>query len=75
MANTAVVAEEKTMIRFLFGALIFALDIWAILQVWRNTRSDGVKIGWAVGILIFPIVGFIAWLLAGPKDSKRLPRY
>jgi hypothetical protein len=70
-----VVAKEKTMIRFLFGALIFGLDIWAILQVWRNTRSDGVKIGWAVGILIFPIDGFIAWLLAGPKDSKRLPRY
>jgi len=63
------------MIRFLFGALILGLDIWAILQVWKNTRSDGVKIGWAVGILVFPIVGFIAWLLAGPKDSKRLPRY
>jgi hypothetical protein len=69
------VAKEKTMIRFLFGALIVGLDIWAILQVWKNTRSDGVKIGWAVGILVFPIVGFIAWLLAGPKDSKRLPRY
>ncbi|HEX7711204.1 MAG TPA: PLD nuclease N-terminal domain-containing protein [Sphingomonadaceae bacterium] len=61
------------MIKLLFGLIIFALDIWAILNVWRNTRSDGVKIGWAIGILVFPILGFLAWAAVGPKDVKRLP--
>jgi hypothetical protein len=61
------------MIKLLFGLIIFALDIWAILQVWRNTRSDGAKVGWAVGILVFPILGFLAWAAVGPKDTKRLP--
>jgi hypothetical protein len=61
------------MFKFLFGLIVIGLDIWAILNVWRNTRSDGVKIGWLIGILIFPIVGFLAWLVAGPKDQKRLP--
>jgi hypothetical protein len=61
------------MIKFLFGLVIFALDIWAILQVWRNTSSDGAKIGWALGILVFPILGFLTWAVAGPKDTKRLP--
>ena len=61
------------MIKFLFGLIIFALDGWAILQVWRNTRSDGAKIGWAIGILVFPILGFLTWAVAGPKDTKRLP--
>jgi hypothetical protein len=59
--------------RMLFGILVIALDIWAILNVFRSGTSDGAKVGWLLGILIFPIVGFFAWLLAGPKDSKRLP--
>jgi hypothetical protein len=69
------VAEEQAMLHFLFWTLVVGLDIWAVYNVWKNTKSDGVKIGWLIGIVIFPIVGFIAWLLAGPKDSKRLPRY
>lgn len=62
------------MIKFLFGLIILALDIWAILNVFRSTSSDGAKIGWLLGILVFPLVGFIAWAVAGPKDVKRLPR-
>jgi hypothetical protein len=61
------------MLSFLFGALVFGLDIWAILNVFKSTKSDGAKIGWLVGILVFPIVGFLVWLLAGPKDVRRLP--
>ncbi len=63
------------MFKLLFGLVVLGLDIWAILNVWRNTRSDGVKIGWLIGIIIFPIVGFLAWLAVGPKDQKRLPRF
>lgn len=59
--------------KLLLSLLVIGLDIWAILNVWRNTRSDGVKIGWAIGIIVFPILGFLAWLIAGPKDAKRLP--
>jgi hypothetical protein len=66
--------KEKAMFHFLWGALIIGLDIWAIISVWRSTNSDGAKIGWLLGILIFPIVGFLVWLFAGPKDQKRLPR-
>jgi hypothetical protein len=61
------------MFKLLFGLIIFGLDVWAILNVFRNARSDGAKIGWLIGILIFPIVGFLAWLAVGPKDRKRLP--
>lgn len=61
------------MIKFLFGILILALDIWAIMNVFRSSSSDGAKIGWLIGILIFPILGFAAWYVAGPKDTKRLP--
>lgn len=63
------------MLGFLFGVLVFGLDVWAILNVFKSRSSDGAKLGWLIGILIFPIVGFLVWLLAGPKDVKRLPRY
>ena len=61
------------MFHFLIGAVILGLDIWAILNVFKSRSSDGAKLGWLVGILIFPFVGFLAWLLAGPKDNLRLP--
>jgi hypothetical protein len=61
------------MLHSLFWALVIGLDIWAIVNVWKNTKSDGVKIGWLVGIVIFPILGFLVWLFAGPKDVRRLP--
>jgi hypothetical protein len=63
------------MFKLLFGLIVIGLDIWAILNVFRATRSDGARIGWLVGILVFPIVGFLAWLAVGPKDRKRLPRF
>lgn len=61
------------MLKLLFGLIVIGLDIWAILNVFRNARSDGVKIGWLLGIIVFPIVGFLVWLAVGPKDRKRLP--
>ena len=62
------------MIKFLFGLAILALDIWAIMNVFRSSASDGAKIGWLIGTLIFPLLGFAAWYVAGPKDQKLLPK-
>ena len=62
------------MLSFLLWAAILGLDIWAILNVFKSRASDGAKVGWLLGILIFPFIGFVAWALAGPKDTKRLPR-
>jgi hypothetical protein len=62
------------MFKFLFALIVLGLDIWAILNIFRNSRSDGGKVGWLLVILFFPVVGFIAWYVLGPKDSKRLPR-
>ncbi|HTK72459.1 MAG TPA: PLDc N-terminal domain-containing protein [Croceibacterium sp.] len=63
------------MLHSLFWILVVGLDIFAIYNVWKNSKSDAVKIGWLVGIVIFPILGFLVWLFAGPKDQKRLPRF
>ncbi len=52
---------------FLFGILIFILDIYAIIKVVQSGATTGAKVLWILGIIIFPIVGFIVWLIAGPK--------
>jgi len=52
---------------FLFGILIFILDIYAIIKVVQSNATTVAKVLWILGIIIFPIIGFIVWLIAGPK--------
>ena len=51
----------------LFGLIVLILDIWAIIKVVQSGASTGAKVIWVVLILVLPVVGFLIWLLAGPK--------
>lgn len=53
----------------ILGLIILIADIYAIVKTLGSGASTGAKILWVIGILIFPVVGFIVWLLAGPKGS------
>lgn len=64
--------REVTAMDYVLGLLIFVLDVWAIINVLGSNASGGAKIGWSLGIIIFPLVGFVLWLLAGPKSSRAL---
>jgi hypothetical protein len=54
---------------FVFGIIIFALDVWAILNIIGSPASTGAKIGWSLLIVILPVVGFLIWLVAGPRKT------
>lgn len=54
----------------ILGLLILIADIYAIYKVLTSGASGLAKILWTVGILIFPVVGFIVWLLAGPRGAS-----
>lgn len=56
---------------FILGLIVLALDIWAIINVIGSSASTVSKILWVLGILIFPVLGFIVWLIAGPKSATR----
>jgi hypothetical protein len=56
----------------LLGLLVLIANIYAIIKIVQSGASTGAKILWILGILIFPVVGFIVWLLAGPRGSRQL---
>ncbi|MGG7565892.1 PLDc N-terminal domain-containing protein [Rhodovulum sp. DZ06] len=49
------------------GLILLALDIWAIISVVNSGASTGGKVLWVLLILFLPLLGFILWLLFGPR--------
>lgn len=54
----------------ILGLIVLILDVWAILQVFGSSASNVAKLVWIVVILILPVLGFIAWLVAGPRSGR-----
>ena len=54
----------------IIGLLILILDVWAIVKTINGSADNTTKILWVLVILVFPLIGFIAWFLAGPGNGK-----
>jgi hypothetical protein len=54
----------------IFGLIILALDIWAIIKVLGSSASGGKKLLWILLIVLLPVIGLIIWALAGPSSGK-----
>ncbi len=52
----------------LFGLLVLIADVWAIVNVAQSSSTTGAKVLWFVIILVLPILGFIIWLITGPRS-------
>ncbi|ABC24086.1 PLD nuclease N-terminal domain-containing protein [Rhodospirillum rubrum] len=54
-----------------FGFVLLICDIWAAINVINSpTTSTGGKVVWVVAILLMPVLGFLAWLFAGPRSAR-----
>jgi hypothetical protein len=49
------------------GFILLVLNVWAVVSIFGSPASTGAKVIWTVVILLLPILGFIIWLIAGPK--------
>ncbi|PJE28982.1 Phospholipase_D-nuclease N-terminal [Pseudooceanicola antarcticus] len=56
----------------LLGLIVLIADIYAIYQVLTSASSTGAKILWTLLILILPVLGFVIWLLAGPRGGRAM---
>ncbi len=55
----------------LFGLILLGLVIWAIVSIVQSRASTGGKVLWILLVLIFPFLGFLIWLVFGPRGSPR----
>ena len=53
----------------LLGLLVLVADVWAILNIFQSSESNGTKALWIVVVLVLPVLGFVIWYFAGPKTS------
>jgi hypothetical protein len=52
------------------GFVLLVLDLWAIISVIGSRAGTGAKVVWVLVILFLPLLGFIAWLIFGPRSGR-----
>jgi len=53
------------------GLIVLILNIWAIVSIIGSASSTGKKVLWCLAVILLPILGFIAWLIFGPRAQQR----
>lgn len=51
----------------LIGLLLLIADVYAIVKTVQSRAGTGAKVVWIVLIILFPVLGFLLWLLFGPR--------
>jgi membrane protein DedA with SNARE-associated domain len=54
----------------LWGVLILAGDIWAIINIFQSSVSNEKKLIWIIAVVLLPVLGLILWFFLGPRDGK-----
>jgi hypothetical protein len=54
----------------LWGLIVLAADIWAIVNIFQSAATTTAKVLWTLLVILLPVVGFIIWFFAGPKTAK-----
>jgi Phospholipase_D-nuclease N-terminal len=55
----------------LWGVLILAGDIWAIINIFQSSVSNEKKLIWIIAVVLLPLLGLILWYFLGPRDRSR----
>jgi succinate dehydrogenase/fumarate reductase cytochrome b subunit len=54
----------------LWGLLILAGDIWAIINILQSAASNGNKLLWIILVVLLPLLGLILWYFLGPRAGR-----
>lgn len=61
---------EGLRVQGLFGLIVLVLDVWAIINVVQSNKSMMKKAIWVVVILLLPLLGFLLWIIVGPRKGS-----
>ena len=54
----------------LFGMLVLAGDIWAIINILQGSVSNEKKLIWIIVVVLLPVLGLILWFFLGPRNGR-----
>jgi succinate dehydrogenase/fumarate reductase cytochrome b subunit len=54
----------------LWGLLILAGDIWAIINILQSAASNEKKLLWIIVVVLLPLLGLILWYFLGPRTGR-----
>ena len=54
----------------LWGLIVLAADVWALLNIFQSSADTGAKVLWIVIVILLPVLGFILWYFLGPKSGR-----
>lgn len=54
----------------IWGVLVLAGDVWAIINIAQSSASNEKKALWIVLVVLLPVLGLILWYFLGPRDGK-----
>jgi hypothetical protein len=53
-----------------FGLLVLAGDIWAVINIFQSPVSNEKKLLWILVVVLLPVLGLILWFVLGPRHPK-----
>jgi len=54
----------------LWGVLVLAGDIWAIINILQSPASNEKKLIWIVAVVLLPVLGLVLWYFLGPRAGR-----
>jgi len=66
-------SEATSYFAIAVAVFILLVDLLAIVSVFRSDKTVGIKAAWALGLIIFPVLGLVVWGVAGPRGVKEGP--
>lgn len=54
----------------IFGLIVLIADVYALYNIITSGASTLAKVVWCLLVLILPVIGFVIWLLAGPRAAN-----
>ena len=54
----------------IWGLLILAGDIWAIINIFQSSASNEKKLLWTLVVVLLPVLGLLLWFFLGPRDGR-----
>lgn len=51
--------------------VILVVDFWALYEVLGSAAPARAKALWVLLVVVLPGIGFLAWIVAGPKRMRK----